>query len=449
MKRTYSVSKSAQQGTALRRRRITRRQLGTMTAGAALSALAGSGLPKATTARATGGGLEQVKHIVVVMQENHSFDNYFGQLHAEGQPDADGLPNDASNPDPTNPGGAAIEAFHGANSCAVVDLDHSWNGTHLAIGGGQMDGFTATNQHPLDPNGSRAMSYHTSDELGFYYGLYSKFAIGDRYFSSVPGPTFPNRYYLLAGTSFGHIYTEIPNILRDPRSLAPPNGTILSSSTGPALAGRSTTPRCLRCHLRLCPPQLVEPGADRAFYQDARLGGCLRWRLSTPSSWRRRTWRTTSTRQPTFRSVSGTFPASSYRFRRPTGRHRSCSSRTTNTAATSTTFHRRPQSRPTTSRRCSGRARSPGPSTATDPCASPQFRRFPAAARLPRRQRPHIDPEVHLARFSLPPLTRRVAAANPMLDSSTSRTRRSYNRRCSPPRRSMLPPTSNACRSTA
>ncbi len=226
MKRTYSVSKSAQQGTGPGRRRITRRQLGSMTAGAALSALVGSGLPKATTARATGGGLEQVKHVVVVMQENHSFDNYFGQLHAEGQPDADGLPNDASNPDPTNPSGPAIEAFHGANSCAVVDLDHSWNGTHLAIDGGQMDGFTATNQHTLDPNGSRAMSYHTSDELGFYYSLYSKFAIGDRYFSSVPGPTFPNRFYLLAGTSFGHIYNEIPNILRDPGSLAPPNGTI-------------------------------------------------------------------------------------------------------------------------------------------------------------------------------------------------------------------------------
>ena len=89
-----------------------------------------------------------------------------------------------------------------------------------------MDGFTATNQDPLDPNGSRAMSYYDSDDLPYYYKLFSTFAIGDRYFSPLLGPTFPNRYYLLAGTSFGHITDTVPNIIADPTSFAPPNGTI-------------------------------------------------------------------------------------------------------------------------------------------------------------------------------------------------------------------------------
>jgi phospholipase C len=222
MKRLYSIERR----NGLGQRRITRRQLGTMTAGAALSALVGSGLPSSTPARATSTGLQQVQHIVVVMQENHSFDNYFGRLPALGQPDADGLPGDAANPDPTNPGGPAIAAFHADGACAVSDLDHSWNGTHLSINGGRMDGFTATNLHPLDPNGSRAMAYHTDDELNFYYSLYSQFAIGDRYFSSVPGPTFPNRFYLLAGTSFGHIFNALPDLQSDPNAFAPPNGTI-------------------------------------------------------------------------------------------------------------------------------------------------------------------------------------------------------------------------------
>src|SRR5439155_5416965 len=71
-----------------------------------------------------------IDHVVVVMQENRSFDSYFGQLHFEGQPKAIGEPKDASNPDPTDPGGPPIKAYHKTNYCEVADLDHSWNGAH-------------------------------------------------------------------------------------------------------------------------------------------------------------------------------------------------------------------------------------------------------------------------------------------------------------------------------
>lgn len=149
-----------------------------------------------------------IDHIVVLMQENRSFDHYFGQLHNSGQARAEPLPGDAANPNPT--GGAPVHPFHETRYCELADLNHSWTGTHQSWDAGRMDGFTAANVDPLDPTGSRTMGYYTTDDLGFYYSLYSTFAIADRYFSSVMGPTYPNRFYLIAGTSFGHITNDFP-----------------------------------------------------------------------------------------------------------------------------------------------------------------------------------------------------------------------------------------------
>src|SRR2546428_4321019 len=73
-----------------------------------------------------------------------------------------------------------------------------------------MDGFTAANVDPCDPTGSRTMGFYDKRDLPFYYGLYKTFAIGDRFFCSTLTQTFPNRFYLLAGTSFGHIRNDLP-----------------------------------------------------------------------------------------------------------------------------------------------------------------------------------------------------------------------------------------------
>jgi phospholipase C len=154
--------------------------------------------------------LSQINHVVVLMQENRSDDSYFGRLHFEGQPKSQPEPPGASNPDPTNPDGPPIKAFHQTHYCSVSDLNHSWNGVHQEIDGGAMDGFTSANVDPKDPNGSRAMGFYDQTDLPFYYTLYKTFATADRYFASVPGPTFPNRFYLLAGTSFGHIQNDFP-----------------------------------------------------------------------------------------------------------------------------------------------------------------------------------------------------------------------------------------------
>jgi phospholipase C len=154
--------------------------------------------------------LAKIQHIVVMMQENRSFDHYFGQLHDEGQPDSEAVPAGTSNPNPLNPSGPPITRFHKTQLCEVADLDHSWNGTHKEWNGGAMDGFTAANAVAKDPSGSRTMGYYDSGDLPFYYGLFNTFAIGDRYFCSLLSQTFPNRFYLLAATSFGHIRNDFP-----------------------------------------------------------------------------------------------------------------------------------------------------------------------------------------------------------------------------------------------
>lgn len=158
----------------------------------------------------SGCGVRQVQHVVVLMQENRSFDNYLGQLHSQGQPNARPEPINASNPNPLNPSGPPIQAFHQTNYCEVADLNHSWNGTHQEWDQGRMDGFTAANVATQDPTGSRTMGYYDRTDLPFYYGLYNTFATGDHYFASALTQTFPNRFYLLAGTSFGHIANDFP-----------------------------------------------------------------------------------------------------------------------------------------------------------------------------------------------------------------------------------------------
>jgi phospholipase C len=150
-----------------------------------------------------------IDHIVVLMQENRSFDHMLGQLHNEGQPNAVGLKGLNANPTPKT--GVMIRSFHQTRLCEVADLAHSWNATHREYNNGWMSGFAEQNATGVDPTGRRAMGYLTSDDIPFYYALYATFAMGDHYFSSVLGPTYPNRFFLVAGTSFGRISNEFPS----------------------------------------------------------------------------------------------------------------------------------------------------------------------------------------------------------------------------------------------
>ena len=170
--------------------------------------------------------LPQIKHIVVLMMENHSFDNYLGTLgRGEGLPlGDDGMP-DAENPDST---GAMITAHH-ANSTVQQDgvPCQSWSASHAQWADGKMNGFV-TSAEQATPGGDRTapMSYWTGQDLPFYHGLARTFPLADRWFSSCLGPTFPNRRFLLAGTANG-LMDDLPlNLLDRPQA-----GTIMDMLT--------------------------------------------------------------------------------------------------------------------------------------------------------------------------------------------------------------------------
>jgi phospholipase C len=136
-----------------------------------------------------------IDHVIILMQENRSFDHYFGMM-----PGVDGIQGGASNPDAS---GAPVAAFRTDEYC-VRDPNHNWNGSHEEWNEGANDGFVTVN----DPGGERAMGYFTDTDLPFYWDLAQTFAISDQHFCSLLGPTWVNRYYMLSGTSFGLIRNE-------------------------------------------------------------------------------------------------------------------------------------------------------------------------------------------------------------------------------------------------
>jgi phospholipase C len=229
------------------------------TAALTLGALLGSAPARAD------GNLQNVNHIIIVMMENHSFDNYLGVLpyvpgtpyhNAKGNGITRGCdPTDHSCVDglncrmPRNGGvlkcrnanksnlKGRVRAFHETNYCVGPDLDHGWDGTHREVNfkhpnktlkSPRNNGFILQNaltEGPEQATAHDAMGYYTDVDLPFYYSLAETFAISDRYFASVLGQTFPNRAYFAAATSFGHLTTsEILGGL--PNGYKPINGTI-------------------------------------------------------------------------------------------------------------------------------------------------------------------------------------------------------------------------------
>jgi phospholipase C len=142
-----------------------------------------------------------IDNVVVLMMENRSFDNLLANLAAFGVSDADVAKLDATNP---GADGKPVARFH-YNQFCYDDTNHEWTGSHDEYDNGMNDGFVKANLNGLDdPDGHRAMGYYTEADVPFVYALAKNFAIGDRYFDSLLGPTFPNREYLYAGTSFGY-----------------------------------------------------------------------------------------------------------------------------------------------------------------------------------------------------------------------------------------------------
>ena len=153
-----------------------------------------------------------IDHFVVVMQKNRSFDHYFQALPKFGQPEADVAPPGYANTDPWKH--RPVKMFHQTSLCGK-DTRHDWNSAHQQFDDGQMDRFVETS----NPRGARALGYYDATDIGYYYALANTFAIGDRYFASMLGPTWPNRMFFHSGTTFGHIGNTAPPELSEEQSL--------------------------------------------------------------------------------------------------------------------------------------------------------------------------------------------------------------------------------------
>ncbi|HEY6793097.1 MAG TPA: alkaline phosphatase family protein [Kineosporiaceae bacterium] len=158
-------------------------------------------------------------HLVVVMMENHSFDNILGALPLVGRRAADGLTFDArgralnTNPGPNGP----VRAFPFPSTAQGNGVSQQWRATHEQVNGGRMDGFVRS-----AGSTRQAMGYWTPQVLPFIYSLARTFTVADRWFGSAPCQTFPNRRFLLAGTAYGNISSTAASLSDPP----PPNGTL-------------------------------------------------------------------------------------------------------------------------------------------------------------------------------------------------------------------------------
>lgn len=161
-----------------------------------------------------------IENIVVVVMENHSFDSYLGHLNQY----ANRTDIESADAGATNPGvdGGPVPWVHAPHPCSL-DTDHEWLGSHQEVDNGAMDGFVRTNQgwdqDAAGPNadaglwnGARSMWWYDQTDLPFYYQLASTFALADHYHCALQGPTYPNRMYGLAATSFGEVTNVFPDI---------------------------------------------------------------------------------------------------------------------------------------------------------------------------------------------------------------------------------------------
>ena len=153
-----------------------------------------------------------IEHFIVLMQENHTFDNYFGTY-----PGAEGIPEGACIPvDPFDKANTeCVEPFH-IGDRPIEDLDHSDSTFNLQYNDGQMNGFVyALNQR--NQNGALAMGYYDDRDLPYYWNLADQYVLFDQFFSSDHGGSFANHMFWVSGQQGGSRvtsegYDDIPTI---------------------------------------------------------------------------------------------------------------------------------------------------------------------------------------------------------------------------------------------
>ncbi len=173
------------------------------------SLLAGCGAASKLTGGIIGGAtcakITDIDHVVIIMQENRSFDHYFGTYKGvRGFNDPSAA---FQQPYPANTSSAptgVLLPYHldktKTNAACTHDISHDWVPMHQSWNNGAMDGFV-TSRIPINATDAElVMGYYTRDDLPYYYAAADAFTLCDNYCCSVIGPTDPNRIYSMAGS---------------------------------------------------------------------------------------------------------------------------------------------------------------------------------------------------------------------------------------------------------
>ena len=202
------------------------------------------------TVSSGGGDITSLKHIIFMIEENRSFDTYFGQLDqyrvqqglaggavdglppegtgACSQPGLAGYTSPASGCMPTNlqdnSYSTTIKAFHLQTMC-IENTSNAWFEAHVdfdlfssASSTPTMDGFAwsaggdALSNGTNDTIGMRAMGYYDWNDLIYHYFMATQFATSDRWFSPGPMETEPSKMYYVAATSHGHAHAPTTSV---------------------------------------------------------------------------------------------------------------------------------------------------------------------------------------------------------------------------------------------
>lgn len=162
-----------------------------------------------TTSSVAASGLNKIQHFVFIMQENRSFDSYFGTY-----PGANGIPAGVSFIDPVS--GTKIAPYHDTND---VNLGgpHGWINAQADIDSGKMDGFLTQAYKGLNANGTPfvpskkaghnpqdVMGYHDYHEIPNYWNYAREYVLQDAMFESVASYSLPAHLYMLAAQSGGY-----------------------------------------------------------------------------------------------------------------------------------------------------------------------------------------------------------------------------------------------------
>jgi phospholipase C len=163
--------------------------------------------------------MSKIEHIVVLMMENHSFDNLLGMVpyRVKGRNGVDGLTRKHGKITNFNrdPHGHKIHANEAKTPCQDSGVPgQDWNRSHTSWDGGKNDGFVRASTDV-------AMWFWDDDDLPFTYSLVEHFPLGQRYFCSVLAQTYPNRRFFFTGTASGTIATNA-----DTFNIKAVNGTI-------------------------------------------------------------------------------------------------------------------------------------------------------------------------------------------------------------------------------